>query len=190
MVIHPDKTKAMIITTRQKHQLSHPKLDLYIGNKPIQQVNSHKILGVHLDCHLNWQMHINNLAKRLAKSIFLFSKIKIYVNPECLKLYFSAHMLSHISYSSTIWDGCCKDTFSKINRLYRRAIKILSPVKNITTEEKMKLLNIIPLNLHLKCNKAQLFHKIYNDTTPSYLKNLVKKSPQKIRFNTHSTSFT
>ena len=190
MVIHPDKTKAMIITTRQKHQLSHPKLDLYIGNKPIQQVNSHKILGVHLDCHLNWQMHINNLAKRLAKNIFLFSKIKKYVNTECLRLYFNAHILSHINYSSTIWDGCCKDTFSKINRLYRRAIKILSPVKNITTEEKMKLLNIIPLNLHLKYNKAQLVHKIYNDTTPSYLKNLVKKSPRKIRFNTRSTSFT
>ena len=113
MVIHPDKTKCMIITSRQKHQLAHPKLNLYIGNNTVQQVTSHKLLGIHLDSELNWQPHINNLAKRLSKNNFLFSKLKKYVNTKYLKLFFNAHILSHFNYSSTIWDGCSKDTLKK-----------------------------------------------------------------------------
>ena len=179
MVIHPEKTKAMAITTRQKNQRLHPKLDLYINNKPIQQVNNHKMLGIHLDCHLNWHTQINNLAKRLSRNLFLFSKLKKYVDTECLKLFYNAHILSHLNYSSTIWDGCSQDTFNKINRLHRRAIKILSPMKNITTDEKMKALDILPLNKHLTYNKARLIHKIYYDKTPPYLKNLIKKAPDR-----------
>ena len=52
-------------------------------------------------------------------------------------------------------------------------------MKNITTDEKMKALDILPLNKHLTYNKARLIHKIYYDKTPPYLKNLIKKAPDR-----------
>ena len=176
MAIHPDKTSAMVITTRQKHQLSHPKLTLYIGNKLVQQVNNHKMLGIYLDSELNWQAHINNLTKRLSKNVFLLSKLKKYVDTKCLKLFFDAHVMSHINYSSTVWDGCCKDTLNKVNRIHRRAIKIMSPNNLTTTDEKMKVLKILPLSKQLKYNKAQLIHKIYHGKTPPYLNQILNKA--------------
>ena len=49
MVIHPDKTKFMVITTRQKHQLTTLTLKLEINHKFIEQVKQHKMLGVLID---------------------------------------------------------------------------------------------------------------------------------------------
>ena len=148
MVIHPDKTTSMIIATRQKHQLTKPQLTLSIGNKTIKQVKSHKMLGIHIDAELNWQTQIQHLTKRLSKNVFLLSKLRKFADPEHLKLFFDAHIMSHLNYSSTVWDGCCKDTFSNINRLHRRAIKIISLMQNTTTEIKMSQLNIISLSKH------------------------------------------
>ena len=179
MVIHPDKTKSMVITSRQKHQLIKPKLNLFIGNKSVEQVKSHKMLGICLDSELNWQTQIHNLTKRLSKNVFLLTKLKKYVNTKHLKLFFDAHIMSHLNYSSTVWDGCCKDSFNKINRIHRRAAKIISPIQHISTEMKMNNLEILPLSEHLKYNKAILVHKIYHSKTPLYLKHLLRKAPER-----------
>ena len=179
MVIHPDKTKSMIITTRQKHQLIKPKLSLFIGNKAIEQVKNHKMLGIYLDSELNWHMQINHLTKRLSKNVFLLSKLRKFVDTKHLKLFFDAHIMSHLNYSSTVWDGCCNDLFININRIHRRAIKIMSPLQNTSTEIKMKQLNILPLSENLKFNKAILVHKIYYNKTPQYLNQLLVKAPNR-----------
>ena len=88
MVIHPVMTKSMVITSRQKHQLIKPKLNLFIGNKSVEQVKSHKMLGICLDSELNWQTQIHNLTKILSKNVFLLTKLKKYVNTKHLKLFF------------------------------------------------------------------------------------------------------
>ena len=177
MVIHPGKTKSMIITTRQKHQLTEPKLNLFIGNKTIEQVNSHKILGINLDSDFSWHTQIKHLTKKLSKNVFLLSKLRTFVDTEHLKLFFNAHIMSHLNYCSTIWDGCCNDSFIHLNRIHRRAVKIISPLQNTTTEIKMKHLNILPLSEKLKHNKAILMHKIYYKKTPDYLSKMIVKAP-------------
>ena len=179
MVIHPDKTTSMVIATRQKHQLTKPQLTLSINNKTIKQVKSHKMLGIHIDAELNWQTQIFHLTKRLSKNVFLLSKLRKFADPEHLKLFFDAHIMSHINYSSTVWDGCCKDTFLNINRLHRRAVKIISPIQNTTTEIKMNKLDILPLSEHLKYNKATIIHKIYHEKAPMYLNQLFTKAPDR-----------
>ena len=84
--------------------------------------------------------------------------------------------MSHLNYASTIWDGCSQDTFNNINRQHRRAIKLISPINNTTTENKMQNLNILPLSVHLKYNKATLMHKVYHNKAPHYLNQLFKKA--------------
>ena len=44
MLIHPEKTKSMIIATRQKQQLSSPKIKLELENVNIEQVKYQKCL--------------------------------------------------------------------------------------------------------------------------------------------------
>ena len=63
VIINPDKTKSMVVTTRQKHQRQKLKLNLTIQSKLIEQVREHKVLGIILDEEMKWQSHINQLIK-------------------------------------------------------------------------------------------------------------------------------
>ena len=67
----------------------------------------------------------------------------------------------------------------RINSIHRRAIKLLLPNPNISTDDKFKQLNILPLDKQLFFNKAVITHKIYNDQAPPYLSPLLKKAPQR-----------
>ena len=49
MLINPVKTKPMIITTRQKHQLSDLSLRLSLDSQNIENVTEHRLLGLIVD---------------------------------------------------------------------------------------------------------------------------------------------
>ena len=76
MIIHPDKTKCILIATRQKEQRTHPTLTLTLGTNLIEQVQHHKMLGLLIDSRLTWNAHIETLVKRISKNIFLLTKLK------------------------------------------------------------------------------------------------------------------
>ena len=84
--------------------------------------------------------------------------------------------MSHINYASTIWDGCSKDTFKKLNSVHRRAAKQLIHNPNLDTDQKLKQLNLLPLEKHLEINKIIMVHKLYNEKAPPYLTKLIQKA--------------
>ena len=49
MILHPAKTKSMLFTTRQKHQLCPLHLSLSLKDSHIEQVHEHRHLGVIID---------------------------------------------------------------------------------------------------------------------------------------------
>ena len=47
MVVHPGKTKSMVLASRQKHQLK--PLILTLGTNITEQVREHRVLGITID---------------------------------------------------------------------------------------------------------------------------------------------
>ena len=64
------------------------------------------------------------------------SQLKRYVSSQTLKIFYSSHILPHISFSSTVWDGCGEKHLNKLNSLHRRAAKLLLPDKNSNNRRK------------------------------------------------------
>ena len=93
MVIHPDKTKSMIIAPRQKLQLTKPKLNLTLGTSIIEEVKEHKMLGLIVDNNLTCNKHIENMIKKLSKNTYLLTKLKRYAKPTHLQMFFNAHII-------------------------------------------------------------------------------------------------
>ena len=183
MSIHPEKTKSMVVTTRQKHQRAPLQLSLSLDNQEIQQITEHKVLGVTLDSNLNWHAHLDLLVKRLSKNTYLLYRLKRFASVEALKLFFDAHINSFVNYASTLWDNCSNEYIKRINSVHRRAVKVLLPSLNISTEDKFKRLNILPLDKQLFYNKAVITHKIYYNYTPPYLSPLINKASERYGSN-------
>ena len=176
MSIHPEKTKSMVVTTRQKHQRAPLLLNLSLDDKKIQQVSEHKVLGLIIDSDLSWHSHLNNLIKRLSVNTYLLSRLKKFASNKALKLFFEAHINSYVNYASTIWDNVSGEYMKRLNAVRRRAVKLLINDQNMSTDNKFKSLNILPLSQQLTFNKAIMAHKIYHNKAPPYLSPLFRKA--------------
>ena len=78
-------------------------LNLTLGTNIIQQVREHRVLGITIDEELKRQPHIDNIRKQVAQNLFLPGQLRKYVDIDCRKLFFNAHLMAHINYASTVW---------------------------------------------------------------------------------------
>ena len=63
MAINPTKTTCMIIGYRYRLKTSS-ELSLFIDNTGIANVESLKLLGIHIDNKLTWNTHIDKVCKK------------------------------------------------------------------------------------------------------------------------------
>ena len=61
MTLNTSKTKHMVISLRDTVNLVNPVM---INNDTIERVETFKLLGVHIDEHLNFHHHVNNIVER------------------------------------------------------------------------------------------------------------------------------
>jgi len=65
MVIHPDKTKVILLGSQQKLATIAEPLDVNLGSSSIiSQTTCEKLLGVHIDSSLTWNEHISTTIKK------------------------------------------------------------------------------------------------------------------------------
>ena len=172
MVLHPKKSKCMIVTTRQKHQRQPLDLQLAINSTKIEQVHSHKVLGIIIDDTFSWRSHVDYICCKISRNLFLMKKMSFFVTVDVIKQFFYAHCLSHINYISTVWCNASNIVLKKLDMLHRRGIKILLPDSSIETVKKYQLLNILTLKNQFIFNLGVLMYKITNNVAPVYLSNL------------------
>ena len=176
MLLNPDKTECMVLATRQKHQLGLSPLNLLIDGRKINQVQEHRLLGLIVDNQFQWEAHVTYLCKIISRNLFLLKRLKYLTDSNTRKIFFNAHIRSHIDYASTVWDDCSDVRLKRLDSLYRRAAKLVLPDPHLTTAEKMKQLEILPLSTHLHFNKGTLMYKVLNNKLPMYLSTLFTKS--------------
>ena len=179
MVIHPNKTKCMVIATRQKLQREPLKLKLLIGQKHIDQVQQHRVLGVTLDSEFKWLPHLNNVLKSVSRNLYLLSQLRHVADTDSLLMFFYGHILPHCNYASNIWDGCADQHIKKLNSLHRRAFKLINVQKDVPTDQKISELGALSLDKQLLMNKAVLVFKVMNGLSANYLEQLCQKPTQR-----------
>lgn len=179
MVIHPEKTKCMVIATRQKLQREPLQLKLLISQKQIDQVQQHRVLGVTLDSEFKWLPHLDNVLKSVSRNLYLLSQLRHVADTESLLMFFYGHILPHCNYASNVWDGCADQHMKKLNSLHRRAFKLINVQKDIPTDQKIGELGALSLKKQLFMNKAVLVYKVMNGLSANYLEKLCRRPTQR-----------
>lgn len=170
MSLNPEKTKYMLITTRQKRQvMSEPKKCISVDSQLINEVSEHKILGVTIDNNLTWGPHVSNLCKSTAKKVHQSAKIKHFLNFDARRTFFQAHVQSGIDYASTLWDSASDAALRPLKSLHRRGVKVVLLKNSTLSNHDYKKAEILPLSSRLAFNKARFMHKIVLGRVPDYL---------------------
>lgn len=78
----------------------------------IEQQLSIKYLGIYIDCHLRWNIHIDKLVKKLRSLLFRIKTLKQFLDIHHLKTVYYALIESQIQYGIVAW-GSTSETYMK-----------------------------------------------------------------------------
>lgn len=173
--LSPAKTKTVIFTNNQIKNVIQP---LKINGNNIEQVNSIKFLGIHLDTHLNFKKHIQYVMEKIIKRFNLIKRITGNdwgANKKPLIQIYHAYIRSRINYGINIYGITTKSAIMPIKILNNRILRyIAGATKNTPIEIIENELGIKPLNITIKQLQIKYALKImHNKTHPG--QNIITK---------------
>ena len=89
----------------------------------LENVTSHKILGVLIDNNLSWKQHIEHLCAEVSKLIGLLWRNKHLLPYSSCVLFYNSYIQPRIDYCLPIWLKASAIHLDKIFRLQKRAIR-------------------------------------------------------------------
>ena len=129
MVINIDKTKAMLITTRQRRRNIDDNIQILLNDIKLSNVQKEKVLGVEIDNNLLWGEHVRKVTKKMSTNVRLLSKIKRFLSKEHRLMYYKSYIQPHLDYANIVWESTCKNKLMQIERLQRRACRVIWTVE-------------------------------------------------------------
>ena len=104
---------------------SKPSVREYILSAPLNQIrltptNEIKLLGINIDCHLNWKNHIKLHCKSISPKVGLLHRLSRLLPKKQLIIIYTSIIQSCLDYVLSFWGACHKTfvsyaTYSKIS---------------------------------------------------------------------------
>ena len=170
MLLNAEKTKIMLITTRQKRIRLHEDLsNLTYNDINLQLTTGDKILDVNVDQNLQWTNHFQYVCKKISSYIWLLSKINSYLTLEQRPLFYKAYIQPHINYCNIVWGNSSNYNVPQITKLQRRVCNIILGTEYSDHDSARRRLDILSFDQNVLVNKAKIMG---HDMVPQYIKDL------------------
>ena len=179
MEANPSKFQFMVISSQptEKIEISIDE-NVNITSEPVV-----KVLGVHIDCRLNFNEHIKQSSIKAARQLNALSRISKFLNVNSRKLIFRSFIMSNFTYCPLVWHFCGKTNNSKLEKIQERALRIVYNDYKSDYEELMTSFGTTTM-LHSRhaCILLEVF-KSMKLKNPSYIQELFsnKETPYFLR---------
>lgn len=132
MKLNTDKCK-LIVAGRKDHII-----DIKVGESDIRESNEVTLLGVLIDNKLSFKGHLNDKIKKANSKIAIIKRNQHFLTFQQKKIVLSSFVHCHFSYAPLVWMFHSRELNNKINRVHKRALKILFNDEHSTFEELLK----------------------------------------------------
>ena len=163
MKANPSKFQGFAIMNQEDNEnicLSLSGVDL-----PISETV--KLLGLYIDHKLNFNEHVSKLCKKAGFHVSAMSRVAKYLDTKSLLNVFHAFIRSNFQYSNIVWHFTSKPSILKMEKIQRRALRI---VFNDYTSSYADLL--------LKANVSSLYVSRLKNILIETFKTINKINPQ------------
>ena len=123
IIFNPIKTDSLLFSRRVNLQY-HPTL--FFNDVPIQEVVSHKHLGLYLSQRCYWQKRIDFIKEKAWSRINILRMLKITINRKSLETINFAYIRSLLEYADILWDNCIQQQCNDIEKIQLDAGRIIT----------------------------------------------------------------
>ena len=144
-----------------------------LDGSEINKVETVKSLGVHIDKHLSWSVHIEKITKKIASAIGALKRITPFITTKTAVQVYQALIQPHFDYCCSVWDNFGETLSNKLQKLQNRAVRVItrSPY-DASASPLLDSLHLDNLSLRRKKIKAKMMFKVLKGDAPDYLQNL------------------
>ena len=115
----------MIFRPRQKRQRTLD-IKVYLSSQEIHQVNETVFLSVVLDEHLTRLPHINNVTRKISKSIGIIYKASFCLPQQALKTPYYSLVYPYIQYCVSVWGSTYPTNLNRLIVLHKKVVRIIT----------------------------------------------------------------
>ena len=134
-------------------------------NDNLQRINTlteEKDLGVTFDKMLSFDLHIGKIVNKANQMLGIIKRSFTYLDKDIFLKLYKSFVRPHLEYGNAIWCPSLKRQSAQIERVQRRATKLLSECKNMPYAERLKYLNMHSLKGRRTRGDVIQTYKIFN----------------------------
>ena len=188
MKFHPEKCHVMHIGS------NNPKNEYTMtdGNQlhNLDKVSSEKDLGILVDDKLKFSEHINVKVNKANQILGCVKHTFKHMTKDIFNLIYKSMVRPHLEYGSVIWNPHLKKDMDAIERVQRRATKLVPGIKNLSYEDRLKSLELPTLKF--RRDRADII-ETYNILTGKHIINMdccCQSCPNKLMFQKSVSTIT
>ena len=122
MIVNPGKFQGIIIDEKKQN---HTAEYISIDQKNIKTLSSIKLLGVHIDDKLNFNLHITKICRSAANQLHALIRLRMFLNFEEKKTLLNSYFYANFNYCPFVWMFSSAKSLNKVESLQKRGLRFL-----------------------------------------------------------------
>lgn len=144
-----------------------------MDNVQMKVVDSEKDLGITFDNTLSFEEHIISKVNKANSLVGMLRRSFLHLDKDMFKKIFVAIVRPHIEYGEAVWNPKAKKLISSLEKVQRRASKMVPGLGNLSYEERLRELKLPTLQYRRyrgdMIETYKLAHELY-DTSNDFMK--------------------
>ena len=184
---NPSKSES-IIFSRKHDRPFHPPLNM--DQQAINEVTSHKHLGLIFSNDCNWHEHIDYVKTKAWFRINIMRKLKFQLDRKSLETIYISFVRPLLEYADVVWDNCTQYESNELEKIQNEAARIVTgATKLVSLHSLYTETGWESLTSRREKHKLTLYFKMQNGMTPEYLSSLVPPTVgSAVRYNLRNDS--
>ena len=153
MKFHPDKCKIMYLGKNNPHR-DYCLLNDDFSVHMLEETELEKDLGVYVDNSLSFTQHCQQKINTAIKMVNYIKHTFKFIDKEIFVFLYKSLVRPHLEFASCIWSPSQKYNIIKIEKVQRRATKLVPEIRDLPYEDRLRALNLE--TLHYRRARADL----------------------------------
>jgi hypothetical protein len=121
---------------------SNPSFQYKMGDTTISEVQEEKDLGVTFDPTLKFSIHCNSIANKANSVVGVMKRAFDFMDRSMFLLLYKALVRPRLEYANSVWNPRLKKDIELLERVQRRATRIVPELKGLSYPERLRALNL------------------------------------------------
>ena len=142
--------------------MNHSLLVLFLENSELEEVKEFKDLGIITNHHLSWNPHIDYVVSKANRMLGLIKRTcKGLDDLKTLRTLYCSLVRSNLEYCSVVWSPYTKRNTDKLERVHRRATKLILKSDD-PYDIRLKKFNLMSLEKRRSLADVTFLYKVLN----------------------------